>query len=151
MVALDLPHLNWMLGSGIPHELIEVCAYFKWVKRCRKADAEVHGFHEQDWHEAERELSEIWSNLTVLDMFKFAERVDRCNLDLCQSAIEERAYFLSQKKPFGDPTAIWHEARVQEWNVQFANVFFSFRRPFGSQFSVYDPGEDANDQCFVTA
>lgn len=133
MDMTELPLLNSFEHGRSPRELIEVCAYFKWKQRCRTANAEVHGFHEQDWLAAEEEVS-----VTVGELIELAPRVFSSKIPISPQAVELRAYYLSLEKPGSDPQAIWAEASTREWQFQFAQLIHKLLRRV-DRFSIFDP------------
>lgn len=134
MEMTELPLLRSFEHGRSPRELIEVCAYFKWKQRCRDENAEVHGFHEEDWLAAEKEVS-----VTVLELIELAPRVFKSKIPIDQHAIEIRAYYLSLERPDSDPQAIWAEASSREWQFQFAQLIHRLLRRV-DRFSIFDPG-----------
>ena len=50
-----------VVRRSVPKEVIEVHAYFKWLRRCQMASCDVHGFDKEHWYEAERELEGVWN------------------------------------------------------------------------------------------
>lgn len=115
---------------GVPSELIEVHAYFKWLRRCQQWSRAVHGFDKQDWFEAERELSDVWNTIDPNEVIHAAARVLGKPPEVSDEAVRVRAYFKSENRRRssdpqrnGSPEQDWNEARAEEAIKAFAAAF----------------------------
>jgi hypothetical protein len=139
-----VPHVTFRIELDIPADVVRLCAYFRWKERCQSAGREMHGGHEDDWYAAELEVIEFWNELSPRDIVDFAESIDNLRVDVNRAAIRDRAYYLSRRSPGVPPVQHWTSAEVEEWNIQFANMFLNFRRRVETRrsLSVFEPQDE---------
>jgi hypothetical protein len=115
-------------------ELVEVHAYFKWRRRCRKEGYDVHGGDLEDWFEAQTSLERVFNRITnelwehLLAELEEARR--NGGFKPSADAVSKRAYYKWEaRRRRGESSSLerqrqdWREAAEDERQREFARLF----------------------------